>query len=93
MKILKRYSMDNYANGKPFMAEDSLGNWVKFSDIKGAGARPKAHTQMLPASQINHALKSLESDKQRLEFLSNAFAGICRNCGKVTDVCYCMCDD
>lgn len=49
--------------------------------------------QMLSASQINHALKNMESDEQRLDFLSECFSGICRHCGSVTDVCYCMRDD
>ena len=60
----------------------------------GVAALQTTNSQRLAeAAQINHALKNLESNDQRMEFLSDCFAGICRHCGEVTESCYCMRDD
>jgi len=74
-----------------FPADD--GDFVKFDDIKELLNTAHNMQRLAEAAQINHALKSLESNDKRLEFLSDCFAGICRHCGEVTESCYCMRDD
>ena len=61
--------------------------------LEGVQTQPTNTQRLAEAAQINHALKSLESNDKRLEFLSDCFAGICRHCGEVTESCYCMRDD
>ena len=52
-----------------------------------------ANTRMPSALQINHVLRHMESSEKRLLFIADILSGICRHCGDVKDVCYCMCDD
>jgi hypothetical protein len=70
----------------------SGGPWVKFDDIKEF-LKPVANTGSMSASQINHALKNMESNDERVDFIADILDGICYYCGEVSDPCYCRCDD
>ena len=87
--IFNRYEMGHciscgdHKREPPYPDED--GEWVKFDEV--------VEVVKLSAFQINQVLKNMNSNDQRLDFLSESFAGICRECGEITDSCYCMYDD
>ena len=75
-------------DGARFGAEPTDA-WLRIKTALVEGQKPTTNNRMLFATQINHALKNMESDEQRLDFLSDSLAGICCHCGAVTDICSC----
>jgi hypothetical protein len=76
-----------------FAVQKKLKSASQVSESPNSGEAPTDNNRMPSALQINHALKNIESDEQRLNFLSDILDGICCYCGSVTDRCYCTRDD